>query len=365
MHWIGGGRSSSPAQRLHKGFQAQQQAHGGKAQAGVQVQVHQVKKPFGRTGKTAHIGTADGALREPLEGEEPRLLQRRQVGPGFGGGQVSQLIQAQPQKTHQLVGGGGVLASATVAVQEDANDTDVRAHALFQSGGSGGGFRRAGMHPVEVDDGIGSGIPGAALGQLVHVQAVLAVGQPGMAEGKAVGCKKVPAQQASPDNTVVPGGVGRKGAFPGMGSLLLRQFVRELVGPKGQTVAVGFQCLSPESGQTVWGQQIVAVHEPDVVPPGSGSSRIPGGADTGVFLVDDTDIPMGLGIAVGDTGAAVSGAVVHAENLIILNILLQQGIQAAAQIACPIVDRDDDTQKHTVPHLRYDHYTPAAREMQP
>ena len=43
MHWIGGGRSSSPAQRLHKGFQAQQQAHGGKAQAGVQVQVDQVK----------------------------------------------------------------------------------------------------------------------------------------------------------------------------------------------------------------------------------------------------------------------------------------------------------------------------------
>ena len=24
MHWIGGGRSSSPTQRLHKGFQAQQ-----------------------------------------------------------------------------------------------------------------------------------------------------------------------------------------------------------------------------------------------------------------------------------------------------------------------------------------------------
>ena len=88
-------------------------------------------------------------------------------------------------------------------------------------------------------------------------------------------------------------------------------------------------------------QIIIAVHKGDIFSPGPVQPGVPGAAQAAVFLVDNGDPGVYLGIAVADAAGTVGGAVVHQKNLPD-RLLGQNGIQAPLQKGGHIIYGDDD-----------------------
>ena len=84
---------------------------------------------------------------------------------------------------------------------------------------------------------------------------------------------------------------------------------------EGHPIAAIFLHHRHHGFQQVGGYIVVAVHKADVRSPGQLQSRVPGGGQAAVFLVDHPDPAVRLAAAVADGGAVIRGAVIHQDQL--------------------------------------------------
>ena len=70
------------------------------------------------------------------------------------------------------------------------------------------------------------------------------------------------------------------------------------------------------------------------------------GEQAEIILVDDPDPGVFPGIAVADFARGVLAAVVDKQDFVILETLLQQAVQAGAQVGFHVVNRNDDGDEH-------------------
>ena len=91
------------------------------------------------------------------------------------------------EEGHEFIGGDGVVSAGIVVAFDDLGDLNIAGKLALLGGGGEVGFCGAGVLPIEVENFVGLGILGVKEGDLVHEQAVFAVGQVGVAEVQVVG----------------------------------------------------------------------------------------------------------------------------------------------------------------------------------
>lgn len=101
-----------------------------------------------------------------------------------------------------------------------------------------------------------------------------------------------------------------------------------------QKIAILLANDATKVGQSVFMNQIIRIHEPDIIFLGSVKPCITGSSDTAVGLFNKDDTRMLGGAGGNDGSTAVRRAVVHADDLIFFrgDFLLQQGMQTLEQI---------------------------------
>ena len=90
---------------------------------------------------------------------------------------------------------------------------------------------------------------------------------------------------------------------------------------------------------------VVGVHEEHVLPATEAQAQIARlSRPAGVGLVDDLEIPRHFAVVVEQLATAVSGPVVHRDDLDVVDrhVLPQERVQALREIVNRVVDRDDD-----------------------
>jgi hypothetical protein len=98
--------------------------------------------------------------------------------------------------------------------------------------------------------------------------------------------------------------------------------------------------------QVVCIDPVVGIAEGQVFAPGVFDTRVAGRAQSSVGFVDDPDPGVFPGIAVADFARGVLAAVVDEQDFVILETLLQQAVQAGAQVGFHVVNRNDDGDEH-------------------
>ena len=121
--------------------------------------------------------------------------------------------------------------------------------------------------------------------------------------------------------------------------------LKEDHGNGGQVhLRVGLQ-KGVDQGEGAGRQQVVRVHEIDVLAPGQGQAGVAGGGDPAVFLVDHGDVLREAGrVFVTDGAAAVRGAVVHQNQLDAgkAEVLADQAVDGLPDIGKDLVHGHDD-----------------------
>ena len=182
------------------------------------------------------------------------------------------------------------------------------------------------MLPVAVQRQLDFGTFRGAKTHLVHEQAVLAVGQLGIAEIQTIFQQKLPAQKISPHDGIIPWGIYGQLPLPGQGNFLVGQAVGELVAAHDQTVTCGFRRFVPQGAKDVGQQKIVRVHKPDVIALSSRQTGVACRDDTTVLLVNHADIAVLRRVLPQNLRAGILGAVVDTDDLVVGNVLRQQRI---------------------------------------
>ena len=321
-------------------------------------QVNPVKKPLPEGISREQEGLGQGAAFGPPEGEQTELVHGRGHPPGRPQRKPGHSVQAVPQHAHQPIGGARVLRVLPVVVQHDAGHGNVGAKLTRLGLGTVGGFRGAGTDPVEID-GISNGqrYGGVIQGQFKHELAVLPVGQLRVSEIDPVGGEEASANETAPDHGSGAGHIVRQVALTAQGQLLGGEHLLELKAAHDQLIAVRRMDDAAQLPQNIRLDQIVRVHEPDVIPLGGGKPRITGSSNTAVFLGDYPKIRMLFGKGTQNFPAFVRGAVVHADDLIVClgKILGKQRVQALLQIQLCVVNRNHNTQKQGPHPLKIKH----------
>ena len=112
--------------------------------------------------------------------------------------------------------------------------------------------------------------------------------------------------------------------------------------------------LPGEGLKRVGGDAVVAVNKQQPFAPGGLDAGVARRAQAAVLLVDHPDqAQVGGGVVVAQRAAfAVGGAVVHQNDLIVLQLLGKDGGHTGPQIVGHVVDRDHDAKSHTYPFNR-------------
>ena len=93
----------------------------------------------------------------------------------------------------------------------------------------------------------------------------------------------------------------------------------------------------------VFRNEVIAVQKGDEFLGTIGKSRVARGAEPLIFLPDGAEDPwIGGHIAVDDPLAPVGGAIIDEDDLIVVDLLMQERIEAFLQIGFDIVYWDDD-----------------------
>ena len=320
----------------------------GKAPTGVQVQTDPVQNLPGRALALRQIGAGQGAFRNAAEGEQSRFSQLLQNMRGFLPGEFRRNVQRKPQGGHQPVGRGGVLPSGSVVVQHDPGDGDMGAEFFQLMFHADGGFRGTAVNAVKVENPVYRYGDGRTLGQLVHKQAVLSVGEFRIPEGKLLLKKEFPPKQTAPYHRVRSRDVNGKLLPAGLLRLCGSKGVGELIAAQQDPVTGRLPGRRPKSAQNAGQDEIVGIHKPEKRPSGGLHSPVPGGGYAAVGLVyqDKVGIPGAKGFQ--NAPAAVGGAIIDADDLVFLrrDILVQQRIQAFVQVGFGVVYRNYKAQKH-------------------
>ena len=324
-----------------------QQPHEEKAQSGVHPQVHPVKKPLPDGVPGEQEGLGQGTAFGSAEGEQAAPVQSCRYMPSLPQGQPGDSVQAIPQHAHQPVGGARILRVLLVVIQHNAGYGYVGAQLFLPGLGTVGGFRGARTNPVEINR-ITDGQGGWTFqGQLKHELPVLSVGQFRMPEIDPMGGKEASADETAPDHGAGAGDVVRQISLTPQSHLLGGEHLLELKAAYDQLIVV--RCLqnAPELPKNIGLNHIVRVHEPDIISPGGGQPRVPGGGDAAVSLGDNCEIRVLFGERLQNESAFVRGAVVHTDDLIVRlgKILGKQRVQALFQIQLRVVNRNHNTQK--------------------
>ena len=336
--------------RQNGGGEVIQDPHQGKARTGVHMDIDPVEHLFHKAPSADNIGMGQGAALGAAEGEQAAVLQCGQHPPGIPEREPRRVVKAVPQHIHQPVGGTDMCLVGLVAIQHDAGYGDVGPQSFCPGIRTVCRFRRAGADAVEIHRISDFLHAGGFHGQFIHELSVLAVGQLRVAESYVMPQEERPADQAAPHYGVQTGDIIGKISLPGQGLLLGGQHLLELVPVHHQPVAVRVLNHTAQAGKHIGGNQIVRIHEPDIIPPGAGQPYVPGGDHAAVLLIDDQKISVFGGKSGEDLAAVVGGAVVDADNLIVRfrNILGEKGVQTLLQIGLSVVHGNNDTQKHSV-----------------
>ena len=114
----------------------------------------------------------------------------------------------------------------------------------------------------------------------------------------------------------------------------------QFLGVEGYDVFAGE--LGGEGLEGTVGEEVVAVHEEDVLAPGLVEAAVAGGAHAAVRLVDDLHV----GVAFQQGRRAVGAAVVDDDALAVLVFLCEDAVEALRQVGFGIVGGYDDGEFH-------------------
>ena len=96
---------------------------------------------------------------------------------------------------------------------------------------------------------------------------------------------------------------------------------------------------------------VVAVHKSDELTLGQPQSGIARGGQTGVFLADRFKVRVFSHIFCDNFRAAVSGAVIYDDSLVILKGLIRHRLESLSQEHIHVINRDDNTDNRLLPLL--------------
>ena len=343
--------------RESNGSHVVQQPHEEKAQPRVHPQVDPVKESLPEGIPWEQEGLGQGTAFGPPEGEQTELVHGRSHPPGIPQWQPGHTVQTVPQYAHQPVGGARVLRILPVVVQHNAGHGNVGAELTLLGLGTVGGFGGAGTDPVEIHRVPDGQETGMLQRQLKHELTVLPVGQLRVSEIDPVGGEEASADETAPDHGSGTGHVVRQIALTAQGHLLGGEHLLKLEAAHHQLVAVLRANDAAQLLQNVRLDQIVRVHEPDVIPLGGGKSRVPGGGHAAVSLGDHPEVRVRFGKSPQNLAAFVRGAVVHANDLVVRcrKILSKQRVQAFLQIQLRVKNRNHNAQKQGLHPLKIKH----------
>lgn len=238
-------------------------------------------------------------------------------------------LEGDEEVGEQVLHTQAVVEAATV----DGGGDAVRAYPIYIQAGGNGSQRFRGEHGLGGEEVVLGAEDAVGETQVVVYQELSPVGPlPNAYEVYVRGFQAVAAE--------VGPAVGGFGFADGGVVGLFAGGVVQFSGVEGQDVFAAE--LGDEGGEGAVGEEVVAVHEEDVLALGFVEAAVTGGAHAAVLLVDDLHV----GVAFQQGRRAVGAAVVDDNDLAALVFLREDAVEALRQVGFGVVGRYDDGEFH-------------------